>query len=89
MLLLKEEKSKEEDEEKKALEDVETVGDVKGRNDNGVGDVKIENGVCDNGISDKKSDNKQEHSLSTSPKTSFSAPQLRKTYLQLPCRGRV
>jgi len=89
MLFLREEKSKEEDEQMKALEEVEMIEDAKGGSDNGVGDIKIGNGICDNGVSGKKSENKQEHNLSTSPKASFCAPQLRRTYLQLPCRGRV
>lgn len=89
MLLLREEKSKEEDEEKKAIQEVELLEDAKGGSDDGVGDIKHENGVCDNGVSDKRSENKQEHNLAMSPKASFCANQLRKTYLKLPCRGRV
>lgn len=77
VLLLWEEKKKEEEEKDS---EVEVIEDAKGSSDNGVVD-NSNNGFDDN-------HNEKRPVIEKLP-TSFCSSQLRRPYLQLPCRGRV
>jgi len=74
MLLLRGEKKKEEEEEQEERKTSEAET------------VEDPKGSSDNGVGDKENDSKQ---LQEMPPKAFCTPQLRRPYLQLPCRGRV
>lgn len=77
MLLSRQGKMKEEEEKDS---EVEMIDDAKGSSDNGV----VDNSVND--FDDKKTESKQQVEM---PLKALCSTQLRRPYLQLPCRGRV
>lgn len=77
MLLLREGKKKVKEEKESKVEIIE---DTKGSSDNGV----VENN--DKGFDDKKNENKKHAEM---PLKALCSTQVRRPYLQLPCRGRL